>query len=168
MLYDDAGDLLRILAVGALGYAGLILLLRISGKRTLAKMNAFDLAVTVAVGSTLSALLLTPSVSLAEGLVAFAVLFALQYAVAFASSRSSAVRSFVKAEPALLLREGRLLHAALRDERVSADEVMQALRAQGHASIEDIEAVVLETDGTFSVIGAAAGEVTTLRGVPGS
>ena len=65
----------------------LLLLLRVSGKRTLTRMNAFDLVVTVALGSTLATVLLTKSVALADGLVAFAVLILLQYGLTWLSVR---------------------------------------------------------------------------------
>ena len=65
----------RVLLVGVAAYAGLLLLLlRVSGKRTLTRMNAFDLVVTVALGPTLATVLLTKSVALADGLAAFALL----------------------------------------------------------------------------------------------
>lgn len=70
MLFSSWADLGRILAVGALACAVLVVFLRISDKRTLTKLNAFDLVVTVALGSTLATILLSKSVSLAEGLLA--------------------------------------------------------------------------------------------------
>ena len=81
MFFDDWGGLVRVAVVGLLAYIGLVLLLRISGKRTLSKMNAFDLVVTVALGSTLATILLSSAVALAEGLLAFVVLISLQFAV---------------------------------------------------------------------------------------
>ena len=59
-------SIFRTLIIGVLAYVGLILMLRVSGKRTLSKMNAFDLIVTVALGSTLATVLLTKSVALAD------------------------------------------------------------------------------------------------------
>lgn len=168
MFFDSWGELGRILVVGVLGYAGLVALLRISGKRTLARMNAFDLVVTVAVGSTLSSLILTASVALSEGLLALALLFGLQYAIAWLSTRSPRFRALVKAEPRLLAYRGRLLRSALSDERVSGPEVLQAARAQGHARLEEVEAVVLETDGSFSVVGRSEGPAGTLEDVRGA
>lgn len=67
MFFDSWDGLLWVVVVGVLAYAVLILLLRVSGKCTLSKMHAFDLVVTVALGSTLATVLLSESVALAEG-----------------------------------------------------------------------------------------------------
>jgi uncharacterized membrane protein YcaP (DUF421 family) len=165
MFFDSWYDLLRILVVGACAYLGLILLLRVTGKRTLSKMNAFDLIVTVALGSTLATVLLSGDVSLSEGLLAFALLCGLQYAVAWLSVRSERFQGLIKAEPSLLFLRGRFLANALRRERVTEEEILAAVRSQGIAQLSQVAAVILETDGSFSVIGAGegAGEVETLR-----
>lgn len=78
MFWDGWYDLARVAVVGRAGYLALIALLRISGKRTLAKLNAFDFVVTVALGSTLATVLLTSTVSLAEGVTALGLLVGLQ------------------------------------------------------------------------------------------
>ena len=83
-----------------------LLLLRVSGKRTLTKMNAFDLVVTVALGSMLATVLLTRSVALAEGLTAFVLLIFLQFVLTWLSVRSRAVSRLVKSEPTLLVYQG--------------------------------------------------------------
>lgn len=141
-----------MVVVGAVAYAMLVLLLRASGKRTLTKLNAFDLVVTVALGSTLATVLLNKSVSLAEGMLAFAVLIALQFAITWASVRSERVRRLVKSEPTLLLHRGRFLDSAMRSQRVTRDELLAVLRANGETEPDRVAAVVLETDGSFSVI----------------
>ena len=155
MLFDSWSGLLRVLVVGTLAYGVLVALLRVTGKRTLAKMNAFDLVVTVALGSTLATVLLSKNVALAEGVLAFALLAGLQFAVAWISVRSERFRQLIKSEPRLLVSKGEILDSAMRDERVTRDEVLSAARSSGYAGLEDIEAVVLETDGSFSVVGKA-------------
>ncbi|MBN8899436.1 MAG: hypothetical protein BGO51_14530 [Rhodospirillales bacterium 69-11] len=168
MFFDSWTSLLRVVVVGTLAYVALVVLLRISGKRTLAKLNAFDLIVTVALGSTLATVLLNRSVSLAEGIVAFVLLAGLQYLVAFLSVRWSGFDALVKSEPTLLLHRGRFLDVALRDQRVTREEVASALRASGVANVEDAAAVVLETDGSLSVVPRAAagdGALSVLDGV---
>lgn len=153
MFLDQTSDLVRILVVGSLAYLGLVVFLRLSGPRTLSKMNAFDFIVTVALGSTLATVLLSKDVALAEGLLAFALLIGLQYAITWASVRSARFQALIKDEPALIAWQGRLLPGPMRQRRVTVEEVMAALRAQGHAGLSGIGAVVLETDGSFSVVG---------------
>lgn len=157
MFFSGWSDLGRVLIVGALAYVGLVALLRVTGKRTLSKMNAFDLVVTVALGSTLATILLSKDVSLAEGMTALTLLVLLQFAAAWTAARSEFFRRLIKADPTLLLYEGRMLEAVLRRERVSPEEVLAAVRTEGQAALEDVRAVVLETDGTFSVITGEGG-----------
>lgn len=158
MFFDQWEGIVRVLVVGTLAYIALVVLLRLTGKRTLSKMNAFDFVVTVALGSTLATVLLSESVALAEGVVAFALLIVLQMAVAWGSARSRRFRHMVKAEPRLLLHRGEMLHKALLDERVAPEEVLAAIRAGGQAEVADVTAVILETDGSFSVIPAPPAE----------
>ncbi len=115
-------------------------------------MNAFDLVVTVALGSTLATIILNKNVALAEGALAFAMLTGLQYAVAWLSIRSPLVERVVKSEPAMLLYHGEYLHDSMRRERITEDEIKAAVRSQGFAGLGDIKAVVLETDSQLSVI----------------
>lgn len=157
MWFDSWSDILRVLLVGAAAYVTLVAVLRISGKRTLAKLNAFDLVVTVALGSTLATILLTSSVSWAEGTAALVTLAALQFVVAAVTSRVPAVRELVTARPTYLVRDGALVETALRGQRVSDAEIRQALRGAGRSDLRGVAAVVLETDGSLSVIGSEAG-----------
>lgn len=150
--------LLRTVVVGTLAYAGLVLFLRFSGKRTLAKMNAFDLIVTVSLGSTLATIALSADVALSQGLLALALLIALQFVMTWSSVRWGWVRRMITGEPTLLLFHGQYLHAALKRTRVTEAEVRAAVRAQGRPEVEEVHAVVLETDGSFSVIGRSDGQ----------
>ncbi|SNS18925.1 Protein of unknown function [Geodermatophilus pulveris] len=166
MWFDSWGDLGRILAVGAAAYLTLVVVLRLSGKRTLAKLNAFDLVVTVALGSTLATILLSSDVSWAEGATALGLLALLQFVVASVTARWPAARAAATARPTLLLRDGAALPEALRQQRMTLDEVRQAVRATGSGDLSSIAAVVLETDGSLSVIPREkAGDRSALEGV---
>ena len=166
MFFDSWGELGRVVLVGTLAYLGLVTMLRLSGNRTLAKMNAFDFVVTVALGSTLATILLSRDVALAEGLVAFGLLIGLQYAITWLSVRSSTVNGLVKAEPRLLLHRGQLLHRQMRAARVVEGEILAAVRQEGIGSLEEVDAVVLETDGAFSIVqSSGASARSTLTGL---
>ena len=153
MLFQGWAGIGRVALVGTLAYFGLVLGLRVSGKRTLAKLNAFDLVVTVALGSTLATILLSRSVALVEGLAAFALLIGLQWAVAFASVRSNRMARLVRSEPTLLMHRGELCPDAMRRERVTRHEIGQVLRAHNPDDPDAVNSVILESDGSFSVIG---------------
>lgn len=152
MFFSDFSGIWRTLVVGACAYLMLVVLLRITGKRTLSKMNAFDLVVTVALGSTLATILLSKDVPLAEGITAFLLLAGAQFLVTWCSVRSRRFRSWIKAEPRPLLRDGTMLVEALAAERVTPDEVKAALRAAGHSDPASVALVMLETDGSLSVV----------------
>jgi uncharacterized membrane protein YcaP (DUF421 family) len=158
----------RTLLVGSLAYILLLLTLRISGKRTIARMNIYDFIVSVAIGSTLATSLLSRGVVLAEALTAFVVLAGMQFLVSIAEIRSHRVAKLINGEPALLVHRGELLHSTMLGERITEQEVMAAIRSKGFSQLHEVEALVLETDGTFSAIQRpAAGPSSALTGVPG-
>jgi uncharacterized membrane protein YcaP (DUF421 family) len=152
VFFDSWVDVGRVLVRGSIAYLSLVLILRISGKRTLSKMNAFDLVVTVALGSTLAAILASTDLALAEGLASLAFLIAAQYVISKMSMKSTSVRRLAKSAPTPLVHNGELLEHALRASRVTEGELHQAVRASGYGDLEGIAAVVLETDGSLSVI----------------
>ena len=166
MFFDSWAGIRRVVVVGTLAYAALVVLLRVSGKRTLSKLNAFDLVVTVALGSTLATILLSKDVALAEGVTALALLISLQFVVAWTSVRSERFSNVVKSRPALLFYRGEFLHDAMRRERLTEPELRAAIRESSYSSLEDVEAVVLETTATISVLGhSKSGPDDLVRGV---
>lgn len=164
MFFESWNGIIRVLVVGGAAYIALVLMLRISGQRTLSKLNAFDLVVTVALGSVLATVMLSKSVPLAEGVLALAVLIFLQFAITWLSVRSPVVSRLVKSEPALVFRDGVFLEKAMKRERLTKDEVRAAIRSSGTAKPEAISAVILETDGSLSVVKRP--EQPNLAGVP--
>ena len=99
-------------------YTALVVFVRVTGKRAVAKWNAFDLIVTVALGSTLATTVVSGNVTIMTGLGALSVLLALQFGITWASVRSHRIHRAVKSNPALLVRDGRLRHDTMRRERV--------------------------------------------------
>jgi len=168
VFFQDWEIIWRTVVVGVLAYAALVVIVRVAGKRTLSAMNAFDFIVTVALGSTLATILLSPDVALAEGVTAFIILIGLQFIVSGLSSRSKAFSRMVKNEPKMLYYRGEFLNDAMRRERVVENEVLQAVRSQGIGSMDEVDAVILETNGNISVLTQAkTGVGSTLSDVRG-
>lgn len=143
---------LRILVIGPMAYVALIAMLRLTGKRTLSKLNAYDLVITVALGSVLATIILNKDTALLEGLTAIALLVLLQLAVTWTMVRRPDLRRLLRSDPALLLAGGRLQTDTMRRERVTEDEVLQAVRDAGGNALVDADAVFLQSDGSLAVV----------------
>ncbi len=152
LFFNDWEGIWHILVTAVLLYPLLIIMLRISGKRTLSKMNMFDFVITIALGSMVSAIVMDGAIPLVEGLTGLAALIALQFTVTWSSVRFSFVNKSVKGEPQLLYHDGRFIEKAMKKERIKKDEIMQAVRTTGKSSFASVRAVVLETDGSLSVM----------------
>jgi len=154
IFFDNWAGIGRILVTGVLAYAALIVMLRTSGKRTLSKFNAFDFVVTICLGSMLSSIIITKSVPLIEGIVALALLIALQYGITWLSVRWKPVENLIKSEPTLLVHRGDYQDTAMRRERVTIEEITAALHQNGKTDLSADTSVVLETDGSLNVFEA--------------
>lgn len=150
-IFSGWEGVVRVLLIAPAAYSALIVILRISGKRTLAKLNAFDFVVTIAIGSTLASVITSNTLSLVEGLVALGLLVGMQFVVTWASVRWPWVNDVVKAEPTLLVRNGEMIPAAMRRQRITSDEIEAAIRQSGGRGMADADAVYLETDGSLAV-----------------
>ncbi len=167
MFFGSFEGVVRVGVAAVLAYLALILFLRASGKRSLAKLNAFDFVITVALGSTLATIIVTNNVPLVEGAFALFALLVLQFLLTWMSVRQHWLKRAVRSEPALLLSNGMFLDEALRRERVTRGEAYAALRKRGIGRVEDVAALVLETDGSFSAITRQGDALTTLVDVTG-
>jgi uncharacterized membrane protein YcaP (DUF421 family) len=151
-LFSGWAPLLRILFVGTFAYVFLLVTLRFSGPRTLGRTNIFDFIISVGVGSAFGRILTAKDVALAEACTAFALLAFLQYVVSFLRVRSTRFAELVNAGPSLLYFDGQYIAKAMRLARLTESDIQEAVRAKGLGSMSDVEAVVLEAGGEFSVI----------------
>lgn len=151
-MFSDLNPFLETIITGIIAYIAIIIMLRISGKRTLAKWNSFDFVVTIALGSVLASILLSTDDAFGQGILGFALLIVFQFIITWISVRSSIIQKLIKSEPALLLFRGKMQHDVMQKERIVEGEILAALRTSGVSAIEDADAVILETDGSFSVI----------------
>lgn len=152
IFFDNWSKLGRSMILAVCAYLALILILRISGKRTLTKLNVFDFVFVVALGSVLASTILSSDTTLADGILAFVVLVGIQIALSWLCVTSHTMDSWINGQPTLLLHRGKFLQHAMKRERVTKEEVLSALRCSHIRKFDEIDAVVLETDGTFSVV----------------
>jgi uncharacterized membrane protein YcaP (DUF421 family) len=147
-------------------YVALVALIRLAGSRVLAKWYAFDLIVTVALGSSFASGLLSEKVTITQALTGFVLLIALQFIVSWGVLHWSFLRVVVNPRPSLLLHNGAFVDGSMRRQRVGEADVRAAVRAHGFASLKDVAAVILEADGTFSVIEQLTDDCSALDDIP--
>jgi uncharacterized membrane protein YcaP (DUF421 family) len=148
-------------------YVALLFLLRLFGKRELGQLTSFDLVVVLVVSNAVQNAMVGPDTSLTGGLLAAFTLLLVNWIVNLLDLRWHWLYRRVVGEPSLLVNRGRFVESHLRREGVAHDEVLQAMREHGIASIEDVKMAVLEVDGTISFVPADAKTVRTRRRVRG-
>lgn len=136
----------------AVVYLFVVAAIRISGKREVGQMSVLELVVILVISDAVQNSMIGENTTLWGGLAAVVTLLSLDFAINRAIGRSRRLRNIIEGEPRLLVRDGRLLQKALREEKIDADDVRAAIRSQGLTRIEDVRLAVLETDGSISVI----------------
>ncbi|WP_299793899.1 YetF domain-containing protein [uncultured Marivita sp.] len=155
MFFDE--PFIDALAKGALlsgiGIAWIILLVRIVGLRSFSKMTNFDFVMTVAMGSLLAGASQSQQwTGFVQTATAMASLFAVQYGVSRLRRWSPRLDALVQNTPVLLMKDGVILHDALRATRVAEEDLIAKLREANALDFSSVRAVVLETTGDISVL----------------
>ncbi|WP_423188778.1 DUF421 domain-containing protein [Alkalibacterium sp. f15] len=145
-------DVFKLIAISVVSFIAIVFILRASGKRTLSKMNAFDFIVTVALGSVLATTIVNYKESFWSGILTFTMLVGLQYVFTWLSVHFKPVRAILNSEPSLLFYDGVFKDENLKKERVNKVELKQAIRKAGYVSFDEISAIILESDGTLTVM----------------
>jgi uncharacterized membrane protein YcaP (DUF421 family) len=154
-LFGGWGSALGTLIEAVVFYFYAILLLRISGKTTVGTARIFDFVRTVAMGTMIGSTIISSTIALTTGLVGLTALVALQWAVAYASSRSGRFYRITTNTPRLLYDGSRFLDENLSDERITREDVKAKIRESGHPNMESVAAVVLETTGNVAVLSSS-------------
>lgn len=133
-------------------YAIVLVLVRVTGKRSIGQFTPFDLLLLVLLGTAVQNALVGPDTSLLGGLLLAATLIGLNYLVGWITARSRRVRHLVEGEPIVLARNGQVFEQVLMRELVSSDDFELAMRQQGCASVRDIQIALLETSGQITIL----------------
>ena len=168
MFFNNWQTLGETFILAALAYIGVVLFLRLSGKRTLAQMDAFDLAVTVAVGSILATIILDEKVVLVQGLTAVLTLVIMQVIASWLAIKSDTMQKIIKADPQLLFYKGKYCEETLKKNRILKEEILHAARSSSISSMDEVDVAILEPDGSVSLVEKAEkSRQSTLSGVKG-
>jgi len=151
-LPDIGSSLPEVVLRAGFVYLFLVVVLRISGKREVGQMSILELIVVLLISDAVQNSMVGDNTTLWAGPIAVLTLLGLDYGLSRLTLRSRRLRQVIEGEPRLLIRDGKLLKKAMREETVETEELRRAVRAHGVARIEDVRLAVLETDGSISVI----------------
>lgn len=133
-------------------YVVVLVLMRLTGKRTVGQLTPFDLLVVVLLGNAVQNSLIGEDSSLLGGLLLAATLLALNSLVGRLSAHSRRFDRFIEGTPVLLARRGEVFRAQLARQAISEQDFAIARRAAGYATLGEIELAVLETSGEITFI----------------
>jgi uncharacterized membrane protein YcaP (DUF421 family) len=150
--FDSWESILRVICISPLAYFAMVLLLRISGKRTLSKMNAFDFVVTVALGSILATVALNQNISLANGVTAILLFIGFQFLLTWLSVRVKSVKTLITSKPSLIFYKGNFLYQDMKKERITVEEIYSTTRQKGFSTLDGIDMIIFETTGEIAII----------------
>ena len=132
-------------------YAGLLLALRLFGKREVGQFTLYDLVFILLVANALQPAITGPDSSLLGGFILIVTLVSLNYGVGMLDNLPQFHRLFTPA-PAVIVRDGKYLTDVMKREGVDQDEVEMSMREHGVTDMKDVQLAVLEPDGTISVV----------------
>jgi uncharacterized membrane protein YcaP (DUF421 family) len=133
-------------------YAGLVVIMRLAGKRLAGQTTTFDLVVLISLGVVLQQVALRKGT--ANALIFIAIVFLAHRGLAFWCARSTRVRRLVRGAPRPLVRNGEVAYDALADEGLSYEDLLAGLRKLGHAGPRGLRLAILEETGHISAIAA--------------
>lgn len=137
---------------GALLYVVMLVILRVSGKRTVGQLTAFDLVLLLMLSEFTQQTVVGDHPSWGVGLLAVVVLVGIDVLMGWATARSEKLDRMVDGAPLVIVSRGTALHDRLAKEHLNLDEVLAAARREGLERLDQIELAVLEADGRISII----------------
>ena len=138
---------------GAVIYLVLLLVMRISGRRTLSEATAFDFVLLLIIAETTQQALLGDDFSITNAVVLFVTLIVIDIGLSYLKQWSPTANKLLQGIPTVIVRDGKLDQHALHRARIGENDILVAARQkQGLASMDEIKHAVLETDSGISVI----------------
>ncbi|WP_454849976.1 DUF421 domain-containing protein [Rhizobium binxianense] len=144
-------SVLRGLAI----YFALLLIIRLSGRRTLAQMTPFDLVIILVISETTQQAMLANDFSITNAILLILTLFLTDILLSYLKKWSPLAGRVIDGAPVILVANGVVDREALRGCRLQVDDVLEAARAQqGIEEMREIRFAILEVSGAISIIRA--------------
>lgn len=151
---------LEIILRSAAVYIFMVAAIRFFGKKELSQLSTTDLVFIVLISNSVQNAMVGSNSSLSGGLLAALVLFSLNYLLKFLMYRSSSFKELIEDKAVILVHNGKIDVSHLHQEKITIDELEEAVREHGVESYKKVKLAILEVDGNISVI---SGEENNLK-----
>lgn len=152
LLISNYAPLLRVIISTVCIYISLIIILRFFGSRSVSSLSVYDLITSFAIGSTISTAMISKNVPYILGIVTIITLLLLQFIVSKLLNIFQSLTFITNPPPTVLYYKGIYRKSQMTKQRINQEEILQAIRKQGGCTSDQVHAVILESDGSLSVI----------------
>jgi len=135
-----------------LGFAVLLILTRLLGKKQLSQLTIFTYITGIVLGEMGGMLILDKSIPVIDGIIALTLWCALVLVIEIISLKSAKARSIMDGEPEIVIKKGRIIGKSLKRQRLNLDDLAMQLRLQQVFSVMDVEYAILEPNGALTVM----------------
>ena len=143
---------IRIIASTLAVYLFIVIAIRLFGKKELAQLSVVDLVFILLISNAVQNAMVGPDSSLGGGLVAASTLFLVNYVLKYLQYRFPKFGKMVQGDATMLIYRGKILESHLKIAKISHDELMEAIREHGVASVKEVDLAIMEVDGNISVL----------------
>ncbi|AZA55014.1 DUF421 domain-containing protein [Chryseobacterium sp. G0201] len=133
-------------------YLFMMVAIRVFGKNQLSQLNAGDIVLLLLISNAVQNAMVGQDTSLQGGIIAALVLFVANFIVKRLMFSNKSFKSFMEADPVILVKDGKVDEKALDDVKITYDELEEAVREHGVDGIKNVKLSILEVDGNISVI----------------
>jgi len=147
-----SNNYLRIIGSTLAVYLFIIIAIRLFGKKELAQLSVVDLVFILLISNAVQNAMVGPDATLMGGLVAASTLFIVNYLLKYLQFRFPKFRKAVEGETIMLVYKGKIMTPHLKKASITEDELMEAAREHGVATISEIDLAILEVDGNISIL----------------
>ncbi len=137
---------------GIIIYIFLIVILRVTGKRQIGQMSPFDLVLLLVLSNAVQNSMNGGDNSVAGGMILSVTLVAVNWLTGQITFLNKKAEHLIEGNPQVLIHNGKVYEKALADAQLTRHELMAAIRSEGYSDLTEVRAVILENDGSISVI----------------
>jgi len=153
----------RIIVSSLAVYLFIVIAIRLFGKKELAQLSVVDLVFILLISNSVQNAMVGPDSTLSGGLVAASSLFIVNYILKYLQYRFPKFGKIVQGDATMLIYQGKMLKTHMKNVKISEDELMEAVREHGVATVKDVDLAIMEVDGSISVLSSKYQKKTVKR-----